>query len=399
MRINYWVNTCCSPIPIACIVACIITVAGCGQQKVDEVDQAHHAEQELEAMSLIVGTYTSANADGTVSTSEGAYSLPFDGSPGLVEPRLVTAIENPSFAAVDSRTNRIYVVSETQAGQVAAYRVSNGVEWDLINTVSSMGAYPCYVSLSPGGRQLAVANYGTGNIAVYNINRSTGELTGQPQVRQHSGTGPNASRQEGPHAHWVEWSRDGRFVYVVDLGIDQVIAYPVDPQSGELGSGFTAMATTPGAGPRHMVFHPSKAFAYMLTELNNTVVMASVQADGRLVAMQTVDTLPEDFDKHSQAAHIAINEQGTSLYASNRGHNSIAVFDVAEDGYLQRVQLVGTEGDWPRHFALLSESLLVANQNSHNLVAFNIDKAGLLSLRGEYAQVSQPVYVGPLVNN
>lgn len=386
------------------LAVCIATAVGCGQQKVDDVEgnPAQQAEQERQSIPLLVGTYTSAHADGSVSASEGLYRLAFDGSVGSGESHLVTTIENPSFAAVDSRANRVYVVSETQVGQIAAYQVSDDAgEWRLLNTVSSMGAYPCYLSLSPDGRQLAVANYGTGNIVVYNIDRESGELTGQPQVLQHAGSGPNASRQEGPHAHWVEWSRDGRFVYAIDLGIDQVMAYAVGAESGELGTGFTAIATAPGSGPRHMVFHPTKALAYILTELDNTVMVTQVQADGRLVAMQTIDTLPEGVDQHSQAAHIAINEQGTRLYTSNRGHNSIAVFDVAEDGYLQRTQMVGTEGDWPRHFALLpdNQTLVVANQNSHNLVAFRVDEQGYLSLTGEFAKVAQPVFVGPLARH
>lgn len=346
---------------------------------------------------LVIGTYTGDVENGQIAASQGLYTMTFDGSE-FGSPELVVPVENPSFVVVDDENHRVYAVSETETGQLLAFNWDEQGRFTLINTVPTLGAYPCYLALSPGGTHLAVANYGTGNVAVYEIDPQSGALVGPAQKRRHEGAGPNQQRQEGPHAHWVQWNPAGDYLYVVDLGIDKVMGYPFNSETGELGEGFTAIETAPGSGPRHLAFHPYQDFAYIVTELDNKVVVAQHLEDGRMQALQTVSTLPDDFKEHSQAAHIAISADGQHLYTSNRGHNSIAVFDVAEDGRVELVQLAGTQGDWPRAFALLPayDTLLVANQNSHNLVPFSVGQDGRLSPDGEQVQIAKPVYIAPL---
>lgn len=349
---------------------------------------------------IVVGTYTGSADEAGVKASEGIYVLQLDPDSGqLRQQKLLAAVESPSFVAIDSETQRLYVASETEDGQVVAYQWNaDSQQLDLINSVSSGGAAPCYVTLNPDRTKLAVANYVSGNISVYEIDPETGVLRDNPQQRQHSGKGPNQDRQEGPHAHWVQWDTSSRFLYVVDLGIDQVIGYAVDPESGTLGQGFTALRTEAGAGPRHLAFHPHKNLVYLLNELNNTVVVAHKLEDGQLHSTQVLNTLPQDFTDHSQAAHIEITADGNTLYVSNRGHNSIAVFDIADDGTPELVQWADTEGNWPRHFALLPQQkmVLVANQNTNNIVTFEVADNGRLSSTGQSTKVAKPVFIAPL---
>ncbi len=353
---------------------------------------------------LIIGTYTSEIDSSSVEPSEGLYLSAVDNSSGqFTQPELLASIDNPSFVAMDAEHQRLYVASENTAGELAAFQWNaESKTLELINKQSSLGAFPCYVALSPDGSQVAVANYGTGNVAVFNLDPESGALLDQPQERQHAGQGINIERQEGPHAHWVQWSSDGHFLYVVDLGIDRVMGYPVssgsDGQAAALGEGFVAWQAEAGAGPRHLVFHPSEPLVYILNELNNTIAVAQAATDGTFATVQTINMLPEDFAGHSQGAHIAISADGSNLYASNRGHNSIVVFEIAANGQLSVLQWVGTEGDWPRYFSLLPDEsrLIVANERSHNLVAFTIDEQGKLSPAGQGVQVAQPVYAAPL---
>jgi len=352
---------------------------------------------------LVIGTYTGDTGSvvgSNVEPSRGLYLVNYDSADGqLSQPVLAASIDNPSFGAIDPDKGRIYVASETEVGEVAAFQWRPGsTDLNLINSVPSAGAYPCYVSLSPDMTRLAVANYVSGNIAVYELDPDTGAIGDSPQTRKHAGRGPNLERQEGPHAHWVEWAPEGRFLYVVDLGIDEIVGYSFDASSGRLGEGFTALKTEAGAGPRHLVFHPKKNLVYIFNELSNSVVVASRENDGRLTVRQTLSSLPADFSGHSQGAHIAINADGTHLYASNRGHDSIVVFDVAEDGQLGSPEWISTQGDWPRFFTILpdQQTLLVANERSHNLVTFDIHADGHLSPTGQSVQLAQPVYAGSL---
>jgi 6-phosphogluconolactonase len=254
-----------------------------------------------------------------------------------------------------------------------------------------------YLSLSPNEQHLAVANYSSGNLAVFKLN-ATGALVEQPTVLQHQGRGPNVKRQEGPHAHWAQWDPQARFLYAVDLGTDQVMAYPFNPSSGHIGTGFTALKTEPGAGPRHMVFHPTHDWVYLINELTNKIVFAKRKIDGQLQAMQRVSTLPDDFTGPSQGAHIAINNDGTRLYSSNRGHDSIAVFEIAKNGELSIVQHIGTQGHWPRFFLLLDNEmlLLVANERSNSVVALQVDAQGMLSETGQSVEIAEPTYLGEI---
>jgi 6-phosphogluconolactonase len=321
---------------------------------------------------LIAGTYVSRGGTGVVpltGTADGWTA----GAP-------VAAIRNASFG-VASRDGRFrYLLDESEAGVLGIYDRA----LKPLGSVSTLGAHPCHAALSPDGGLLAVANYSSGAVAVWRLDRKTGLPVSAAQSVAHRGSGPNQRRQTGPHAHWVGFSRDGRTLHAVDLGADAVFAHRVDPSSGRVTGSDVAYRAAPGSGPRHLAWHPRLPVAYLLAELANTVTVLRANAAGGFTAGATLSTLPAGFGGASYGAHIAVNRAGTRLYLSNRGHDSIAVFSIARDGGLSLVQHVSCGGHWPRLFLLREDrgELLVANERSGNVAVLRIQADGRLSEPG-----------------
>ena len=330
---------------------------------------------------------------GTYSSDKGKGIYPLKYTPTTDQWRLgdpVQGVENASFGTYSSRVRRYYVLNEQTQGRVGIY----DKDWRPKGDVSSLGAAPCYVALSPSERHLAVANYMTGDIVVFAI-AGDGGLEA-PIVRQNAGSGPNKERQEGPHAHWVQFAPDTPFIYSVDLGTDQVLGYSFDETTGAVGPAFTAFQAPGGNGPRHLVFHPNGRTAFLVAEMGNQVHVLARHSDGSMSVTQSLSTLPEGYRDHSQAAHIVLNKAANTLYISNRGHNSIAVFSVATDGHLELVQIQSTTGNWPRFFLLLEDHnrLVVAHQNGGDLVVFSVTGTGKLESKDQRLKVPQPVFIG-----
>jgi 6-phosphogluconolactonase len=318
---------------------------------------------------LIAGTYASRGGPGVVPLTgtgdDWTAGAPF------------AAIRNASFG-VTSRGGRLrYLLDESEAGTLGIYDRA----LKSLGSVSTLGAHPCHAAVSPDGGILAVANYSSGNVAVWRLDRKTGLLVGEAQSVAHRGSGPNQRRQAGPHAHWVGFSRDGRTLHAVDLGADMVFAHRLHPASGRVTGSDVAYRAAPGSGPRHLAWHPRLPVAYLLAELANTVTVLRANADGGFTAGATLSTLPAGFAGTSSGAHIAVNRGGTRLYLSNRGHDSIAVFAIARDGGLTLVQHVSCGGHWPRLFLLCEDrrELLVANERSGNVAALRIQADGRLA--------------------
>lgn len=345
-----------------------------------------------------VGTYTSK------TSSKGIYAYRFDANKGQLTPIGVSAEAlDPSFLAVHPNGKYLYAVNEIGnfngevSGAVTAFAIdakNGGLK--LLNQVPTRGAGPCYVSLDKSGSFVLVANYDSGSIASFPV-RGDGSVGTASGFVQHSGTGPDKERQEGPHAHWIGTSPDNRFVMAVDLGLDQVIVYGFDPDKGvftPMLSGFAKVK--PGSGPRHLAFHPDGKFAYVLSEMASSVTVFSYKAKtGSFSALQTVSTLPNDYSGPKEAAEIAVHPSGKYLYTSNRGHDSIAVFAIDQKkGTLKSLGQVLTGGKTPRHFAIdpTGTYLLAENQESNNIVVFHIDPAsGGLTPTGQTVEVPSPV--------
>jgi 6-phosphogluconolactonase len=337
----------------------------------------------------------SMNANGIMPLT---YSPAYDAwTLGKVQPAVAP---NASFGVYSPRFKRHYVLNEQDNGIIGVYQANSSGKMTLKAQVSSHGSNPCYVSLDATESYLAVANYNTGNIAVYTLDKS-GTPVEPAVIKQNNGVGFIPDRQAGPHAHWVQFSKDQKFIYSVDLGLDQIFGYPFNAATGAVGDAFVAFKTDPGFGPRHLVLHPGGRVAYILGELSNAIITLRPQADGTFTGVQWTSTVPQDFTGHSQAAHIALNKNGDRLYVSNRGHNSLAVLGMDEQGRLVLMQNISTGGDWPRHFRIVdgSDRIVVANQNSGTLTVFGMHLDGTLKQLDTNFNVPNAVFIGELASS
>jgi 6-phosphogluconolactonase len=346
---------------------------------------------------LFVGTYTDKE-------SKGIYAFRFDAASNQLLPLgLVAETTNPSFLTTDANARFLYAVNELQkykgeaSGGVSAFAIDrDSGRLSLLNEVASGGADPCYLALDKSGHYVLVANYTGGSVAVFPVNKD-GSLGASSAFAQHSGSGPNRERQEGPHAHWIETSPDNRFALAADLGLDEIVVYRFDSRNGSLTKNDPPFAKLdPGVGPRHLSFHPNGRFAYVANELKSTITAFSYDGSrGALRKLGTVSTLPKGSSGANDAAEIHVHPSGKFLFASNRGHDSIAVFSIdPQGGELTLVQDVSTHGKTPRNFEIdpTGAFLFVANQDSGNIVVFRIDpQTGKLTATGQVLTVPSPV--------
>jgi 6-phosphogluconolactonase len=357
---------------------------------------------------VFVGTYT------TKTESKGIYLYEFDADTGKLTPKGVAAeTRDPSWVAVHPSGKYVYAANEAgKASTVSAYTVDRkSGKLTLLERIPSLGEDPCYLAFDKTAKYLLVANYSSGTIAVFPIlaDGRLGEHTAF--VKDFGATGPNKKRQEAPHAHWIGTTADNHFVYVSDLGLDRVLIYKFDATKGSLtlgeplnskdapdrGAPLDAFSATlnPGAGPRHVAFAPDGKFMYVLGELRSTVTVFTKDARETYRSVQQISTLPGGFAGRNDAAEIAVHPGGKFLYASNRGHESIAIFAIdPAKGTLSFVAHVLTGGKEPRHFAIdpSGKYLLAENQRSNNVVVFKIDLAtGGLTPAGQVVEAPSPV--------
>ena len=322
------------------------------------------ADQQM----LFVGSYAPAD-------KAGIHIFDFDGSSGsLISRGSFAGVAKPSFLVVHPNGRWFYAVSETglesdgRLGAVYAFHIDrNPLKIQSINQQSTDGDWPCHLIIDGSGRWLLAANYGTGSVAVYPI-QPDGQVGEKTAFVEHQGRGPNEERQERAHAHSTILAPDNRFVFVVDLGIDQLVTYQFDVASGQLSPHAIAEAH-PGAGPRHGAFHPDGRRLYLANELDNTVTVYDYDGQqGQLHALQTLDTLPPGAPENT-VADIHVSASGSRVYVSNRGHNSVAVFAVGENGSLKNLGFPSCGGDWPRNFSLSPDGryMLVANRFSNEI--------------------------------
>ncbi len=317
----------------------------------------------------------------------GIHAFTFDATNGTLTPRgSYAGVVAPSFLAVHPNKLWLYAVSETsqqdgRPGTVWAFRVSSSSDatetWSIepLNQQESGGDWPCHLAIDGTGRWLIASNYASGSVSVLPI-LDDGSLGTMTDHVQHHGHGPHPERQEGPHAHSATFSPDQRFVIIADLGIDALRAYAFDSTAGTLREQ-TTIATRPGAGPRHLAFHPDGRHVFVSNELNNTVaVYAYDAASGTLSEQQIVETLPPDAPV-SAVADIHVSPSGDRVYVSNRGHDSIAIFQIGSGGQLTPVAIRSCGGLCPRNFAieLGNGFLLVANQESSEVAVLSVQDA------------------------
>ncbi|MCW5882784.1 MAG: lactonase family protein [Anaerolineae bacterium] len=315
----------------------------------------------------------------------GIQAFRFDMMTGTLTPLgALPGIRNPSFLALHSDGRWLYATSETSeaaeraGGGVAAAAVAHepwAARW--LNRQDTRGDHPCHLALDPTGRWLVVSNYTSGSVAVFpvGVDGSLGAMSG---FVQHAGHSINPQRQEGPHAHSATFAPNSPFVIVADLGLDALVVYRFDNAAGtltEVGRG----AARPGAGPRHVAWHPTGRALYVGNELDNTVATYDFDPQtGALRERQVVRSVPPNAPE-SYIAHIQVGPDGRCVYVSNRGHDSLAVFAIDGTGELTRLAIVSCGGKWPRHFGVSPDGrwALVANQHSDEVVVLPLDGDGV----------------------
>jgi 6-phosphogluconolactonase len=371
------------------------------------------ASSPKNATLVYVGTYT-----GTPAKSKGIYLfwLRTEGNEvsqnaTLVPVGVAAETESPSFLTLDMKRRLLFCANETDSfngkpgGGVSAFSIDPTTDkLKLINQQSSMGKGPCHVVLDKAGKNLFVANYDSGSVAVLPVS-ADGHLGEAACVIQDTGKGPNPARQEGPHAHCVTLSPDNHFAFVCDLGTDKIMIFKFDAGHGQLTPNDPPFVQVkPGAGPRHMVFHPNGKFAYLINEIDSTLsTFAYDKKNGALKELQTISSLPKTYKGPNKAAEIGIAPSGKFLLASNRGNDSVALFAIdSGKGTLNWVEEQNTGGKTPRHFGIQpsGKHLVICNQDSNTVLVCGIDPAnGRLKPSGVFADAPSPacaVFLPPI---
>ena len=345
---------------------------------------------------LLVGTQTTG-------TSKGIYAYTFDEATGeLKQTELAAAIENPTFLALAPGGNRLFAVSEVDhfagknGGGITGFTLDrHSGHLTEINGVSTDGTGPCHVAVDHTGRCAFAANYSGGSAASFHVGED-GRLSEAVSFLQYTGHGPNADRQEKPHAHRVTLSPDNRFLLVNDLGLDEIHVYKLDAKTAKLTANDPpAWKSAPGAGPRALRFHPNGKWAYCVTEMTSTVVVLHWNAEaGTLETIQTVELNPEGYKGVTGGCEIIFDHKGHFAYVANRLNDFMASFTISEtDGKLTLIGRTSCGGKVPRHIALSPNDrwLLVANQESANIAVFARDaKTGKLADSGKSFPLDHP---------
>jgi len=359
---------------------------------------------------VYVGTYTETIRFGSgkilEGKGEGIYAYRLDQSSGALEwVGTTTGVSNPSYLALGPEGRFLYAVNELKSyeeqpsGTVSAFAVDPETgALTLLNKRLTHGTDPCHVLGDRKGAYVFVSNFMSGSVCVLPV-LGDGRLGAASDFIQHQGASIDPVRQRGPHAHSVTLDAANRFAFVPDLGLDRLMVYRFDRGRGKLEPHAVPwLKGRPGAGPRHLAFHPGGRFAFLINEIDCTLAALSYDArKGAFKELQIVSTLPEGFQGSSSCAAIQVSPSGAFVYGSNRGHDSLVIHRIDQrTGRLTYVDHASTQGKTPRHFGIDPSGmfLLVANQDTDTIVIFRIHpQAGTLEPTGQVTPVPTPVCV------
>jgi len=336
---------------------------------------------------LYLGCYT----EGGGGRGTGVVAVRRDTASGEIEAiGTMAATPSPSFLARHPTLPVLYAANELDDGAINAWAAQRDGSLRSLATRSTGGASPCHLSVTADGQYLVTANYGGGSVAVHPL-ESTGAPGERSDLVAHHGRGADPQRQERPHAHMVSPGPGGQPILAVDLGTDSIYRYDVEDATGRLVPRGERVAARPGSGPRHLARHPDGRRCYVVGELDATVTTYDLDATGELYLRGRLGTSTRT--GHVQPSEVAVRADGRFLYISNRGVDTIAVFSL-DDQLPRYVAEVDTQGEWPRHFALIGEHLYVANERSHTVAVFNVDPtSGVPVPSGQLLEVASPTCV------
>ncbi|MFE3904645.1 lactonase family protein [Streptomyces sp. NPDC059153] len=328
---------------------------------------------------LLLGTYTSAEGGG-----KGIGTASYDAATGAISAGpAITGVDNPSYLALHPSGATVYAVDEQDRGGVTAVALSPDGRHRVLGTRSTGGAGPTHLSVHPTGRWLLTANYTSGSVVVHPI-RGDGSLGERTDLVAHTAPPPGPG-QDGPHAHQIVTTPDGGHILAVDLGNDSVYTYRLDEYRGRLDQ-VSCAALRPGAGPRHITFHPGGRFAYLACEVDNTAVVCGYDPTTGILSPGAPQSTGTGAGT-SYPAQFLVTGDGRFAYLANRGHNSLTRYAVEDDGAVLRLlDTVPVGGDFPRQIAFSPDGklLFAANQRSSTVTVFRVDaRSGGLTRTGD----------------
>lgn len=363
----------------------ILLIAGACSGPKNATDASKFTGMDKQTIPLTIGTYTHA-------TSQGIYQTDFNTQTGeLHNLRVVAKVEQPSFLTLSKDKKKIYAISEIAEGKLSILSKQVDGNYALDQEISSEGSTTCHVTLNNEETLVSVANYRKGSLIVYD--QKEGKVS-KVALFKHEGSSVVLPRQREPHPHSSYFSQDERYIYVPDLGADEIVAYPI--VDGEPKEGILAFKMTPGDGPRHMAPHPTKDFWFVVGELTSVVVSVRPRGDGTLELVDKQNLLPKEVKGRSTAADVHVSPNGRHLYTSNRGHQDgyhcISIFQILDTGQLKPLGHVSEGINQPRNFCISPDGkfLLVANQNGDNIIVFKVNPQGTLTPTDHSLEVSMP---------
>lgn len=336
-----------------------------------------------------VGTFTDGESDGI-------YGCRIDAATGTIDRGDVTESDDPSFLVRHPDGEYLYAANNLDEGTVTAFAIDRDAgTLSRLNSNPVGDAGPCYCSVDATGNYVLTAQYAGGSVSLLPI-ETDGRVGEAVSVVEREGSSVDPDRQTEPHPHSIVPGPRNRFAYAPDLGTDQIAVYELALDDERLRPAATGdVAVQDGAGPRHLAFHPNDQYAYLVNELDSTLVAFEYDAaTGALDAFETVRTIPDSFDGENYPADVHVHPSGDVVYCSNRGHDSIARFELDHRGRPRRTDTVSTRGEWPRHFALDPDGdfLFAENQHAGTIVTFRIEGDGReLRPTGDVAEFPEPV--------